>query len=83
MFCQRLVGWWLICRGSKLSIAPVWALVLLHMSAEAAGHTLKFASLCSSVRELLDLTNLVAAFDAYRSVPEAIAAMHQEEICSA
>jgi len=63
--------------------AGLGELVLLHMWAEAAGHTLKFASPCSSVRELLELTNLVAVFDAYRSVPEAIAAMHQEEICSA
>ena len=63
--------------------AGLGELVLLHMWAEAAGHTLKFASPCSSVRQLLELTNLVAVFDAYRSVPEAIAAMHQEEICSA
>ena len=63
--------------------AGLGELVLLHMWAEAAGHTLKFASPCSSVRELLELTNLVAVFDAYRSVPDAIAAMNQEEICSA
>jgi anti-sigma B factor antagonist len=63
--------------------AGLGELVLLHMWAEAAGHTLKFASPCSSVRELLELTNLVAVFDAYRSVPEAIAAMHHEEVCSA
>src|SRR6267154_2385088 len=56
--------------------AGLGELVLLHMWAEAAGHTLKFASPCSSVRELLELTNLVAVFDAYRSVPDAIAAMH-------
>ena len=62
--------------------AGLGELVLLHMWAEAAGHTLKFASPCSSVRELLELTNLVAVFDAYRSVPEAIA-MHHEEVCSA
>jgi hypothetical protein len=53
------------------------------MWAEAAGHSLKFASPCNSVHQLLELTNLVAVFDTYRSVPEAIAAMHQEQVCSA
>lgn len=63
--------------------AGLGELVLLHMWAEAAGHTLKFASPRRSVRQLLELTNLVAVFDAYRSVAEAMAAMYQEEVCSA
>jgi anti-sigma B factor antagonist len=63
--------------------AGLGELVLLHMWAEAAGYTLKFASPRHRVRQLLELTNLVAVFDAYRSVADAIAAMHHEEVCSA
>ena len=63
--------------------AGLGELVLLHMWSEAAGYTLKFASPRASVRRLLVLTNLVAVFDAYGSVAEALAAMHQEEVCSA
>jgi anti-sigma B factor antagonist len=63
--------------------AGLGELVLLHMWSEAAGYTLKFASPSASVRRLLVLTNLVAVFDAYGSVAEALAAMHQEEVCSA
>lgn len=63
--------------------AGLGELVLLHMWAEAAGHSLKFASPRSSVRRLLELTNLVAVFDAYGSVAEAMAAMQHEEVCSA
>lgn len=63
--------------------AGLGELVLLHMWAEAAGYTLKFASPRASVRRLLELTNLVAVFDAHGSVAEAIAAMHQEEVRSA
>jgi len=55
-------------------------LVLTHMWAEAAGYTLKFASPRKSVRHLFEITNLVAVFDVYASVPEAMAAMVQEEI---
>ncbi|MBI3477084.1 MAG: STAS domain-containing protein [Acidobacteria bacterium] len=57
--------------------------VLLHMWAEAAGYSLKFASPRQPVRRLLELTNLVAVFDAYGSVAEAMDAMLQEEVCSA
>jgi anti-sigma B factor antagonist len=63
--------------------AGLGELVLLHMWADAAGYALKFAGPRHSVRQLLELTNLVAVFDAYGSVAEAIAAMHQEEICTA
>jgi anti-anti-sigma factor len=58
-------------------------LVLTHMWAEAAGHTLKFACPGKSVRHLFEVTNLVSVFDVYTSVPEAIAAMVHEEIQSA
>jgi anti-sigma B factor antagonist len=58
-------------------------LVLTHMWAEAAGYSLKFASPRKSVRHLFEVTNLVSVFDVYGSVPEAIAAMVQEEMRSA
>jgi anti-sigma B factor antagonist len=58
-------------------------LVLTHMWAEAAGYTLKFASPKRTVRNLFEITNLVSVFDVYGSVPEAMAAMVQEEIHSA
>jgi anti-sigma B factor antagonist len=63
--------------------AGLGELVLLHMWAEAAGYALKFACPRKSVRRLLELTNLVAVFDAYASVAEAMAAMVQEQVCSA
>jgi anti-sigma B factor antagonist len=63
--------------------AGLGELVLLHMWAEAAGYSLKFASPRLPVRRLLELTNLVAVFDAYGSVAEAMAAIHHEEVCSA
>jgi anti-sigma B factor antagonist len=63
--------------------AGLGELVLLHMWAEAAGCVVKFASPRECVRRLLELTNLVAVFDAYPSVTEAIAAMHHEEVYSA
>ena len=63
--------------------AGLGELVLLHMWAEAAGYSMKFASPRVPVRRLLELTNLVAVFDAYGSVAEAMAAMQQEEVCSA
>jgi anti-anti-sigma factor len=58
-------------------------LVLTHMWAEAAGHTLKFACPSKSVRHLFEVTHLVSVFDVYASVPEAMTAMVQEEIHSA
>jgi anti-sigma B factor antagonist len=58
-------------------------LVLTHMWAEAAGYILKFASPTKSVRHLFEITNLASVFDVYASVPEAMAAMVQEEIQSA
>jgi anti-anti-sigma factor len=58
-------------------------LVLMHMWAEAAGYALKFASPRNSVRQLLELTNLSAVFDTHGSVAEALAAMYQEQVCSA
>ncbi len=63
--------------------AGLGELVLLHMWAEAAGYTLKFASPNRTVQHLLELTNLVSVFDVYSSVPEAVAAMHYEEVQSA
>jgi anti-sigma B factor antagonist len=63
--------------------AGLGELVLLHMWAEAAGYVLKFASPRNSVRHLLELTNLVAVFDAYGSVAEAMVAMNQEVVCTA
>jgi anti-anti-sigma factor len=58
-------------------------LVLTHLWAEAAGYSLKFASPRRSLRQLFEITNLVAVLDVYGSVPEAMAAMVQEEIHSA
>lgn len=63
--------------------AGLGELVLLHMWAEAAGYSLKFASPRNSVRRLLELTNLSAVFDAYGTVAEAMAATYDQEICSA
>ena|SRR6266850_8187157 len=63
--------------------AGLGELVLLHMWAEAAGYALKFACPRKSVRELLELTNLVSVFDTYDSVAEAMAALYDEEVCSA
>jgi anti-sigma B factor antagonist len=63
--------------------AGLGELVLLHMWAEAAGYGLKFAGPRKPVRQLLELTNLVSVFDAYESVAEAMAAMYEEEVCSA
>ena len=58
-------------------------LVLTYMWAEAAGYSLKFASPRKSVRHLFEVTNLASIFDVYASVPEAMAAMVQEEVHSA
>ena len=63
--------------------AGLGELVLLHMWAEAAGYGLKFASPSKSVRQLIELTNLVSVFDVYPSVADAMAAMYPEEVCSA
>jgi len=58
-------------------------LVLTHMWAEAAGFDLKFASPSDSIQRLFESTNLMLVFDVYSSVPEAMAAMHQEQVQSA
>ncbi len=58
-------------------------LVLTHMWAESAGYSLKFACPKRSLRQLFEITNLATVFDVYGSVPEAMAAMVQEEIHSA
>ncbi len=55
-------------------------LVVTHLWAESAGYTLKFACPKKPVRHLFEITNLVSVFDIYASVPEAMAAMYQEEI---
>jgi anti-anti-sigma factor len=58
-------------------------LVLTHMWAEAAGYTLRYASPQKALRQLFESTNLVSVFDVYGSVPEAMAAMVQEDVRSA
>jgi len=58
-------------------------LVLTHLWAEAAGYALKFACPNVSVQHVFEVTNLVSVFDVYASVPEAMAAMVQEEMHSA
>jgi anti-anti-sigma factor len=58
-------------------------LVLTHVWAEAAGYSLKFASPERSLRQLFEITNLISVFEVYGSVPEAMAAMVQEDIHSA
>lgn len=59
--------------------AGLGQLVLLHMWANAGGYTLKFAGAGKSVRQVLELANLVEVLDLYPSVPEAIAAMQPQE----
>ncbi len=63
--------------------AGLGELVLLHMWAEAAGYSLKFAGPRPQVRNLLELTHLASVFDIYDSVAEAAAATYNEEVCSA
>ena len=63
--------------------AGLGQLVLLHMWAEAAGHSLKFAGPRPSVRSLLELTNLTSVFDTYETVADAKAALGHEMLCSA
>ncbi len=58
-------------------------LVITHLWANAAGYALKFACPKKSVRHLFEITNLVSVLDVYASVPEAMAAMVQEEVQSA
>jgi anti-anti-sigma factor len=55
-------------------------LVLICMWADAAGYTMSFASPKKSLRHLFEIMNLASVFDVYGSVPEAMAAMVQEEI---
>ncbi len=62
--------------------AGLGELVLLHMWAEASGYILKFSGATESVRKMLELTNLIQVLDLYSSVPEAIAAMQEEEACT-
>lgn len=68
---------------SSIDSAGLGELVLLHMWADAAGYTLKFASPNKSVRALLELTNLISVFDVYGSVPEAAAAIRHEQLQTA
>lgn len=63
--------------------AGLGELVLLHMWADSSGYTLKFSGATKSVRKALELTNLVQVLDLYPSVREAIAAIGEEETCSA
>jgi anti-anti-sigma factor len=63
--------------------AGLGELVLTHLWAEAAGYVLKFACPRKSLRQLFEITNLISVFNVYGSVPEAMAAMLQDEIQSA
>ncbi len=67
----------------SLDTAALGELVLIHMWADAAGYTLKFASPSASVRTLFESTNLVSLFDLYSSVAEASVALSHEEVQSA
>lgn len=67
----------------NIDSAGLGELVLLHMWSEAAGYKLKIASPRKSIRHLLELTNLMSVFDTYASVPAAMAAMWDEENCTA
>jgi anti-sigma B factor antagonist len=72
-----------LAQVESVDSAGLGELVLLHMWAEAAGHSLKFAGPCSRVRSLLELTNLASVFDIHETVADATAAMCSEEVCSA
>src|SRR5215471_1127668 len=48
--------------------AGLGELVLLHMWAESSGYVLKFSSAKKSVREVLELTNLIEVLDLHASV---------------
>jgi anti-sigma B factor antagonist len=63
--------------------AALGELVLLHLWAEAAGYSLKFAGATRAVRELFAHTNLDSVLDLHPSVPEAIGTMHHEELVTA
>jgi len=63
--------------------AGLGELVLLHMWAEAAGFSLKFAGPRQPVQELFELTNLASVLDSYPTVADAVAAFTQEQLCSA
>jgi anti-sigma B factor antagonist len=65
----------------SMDSAGLGKLVLLHMWAGTAGYDLKFAGPRKSVKQLLELTNLLSVFDVHDSVADAVAAMH-EQACS-
>ncbi len=58
-------------------------LVLTHLWAKESGYTLKFAGAKKLIRELFETTRLESVLEVYSSVPEAIAAMVQEDAQSA
>jgi anti-anti-sigma factor len=60
--------------------ASLGEVVLTQMWADAAGYTLKFANPSPPVRQLFETTNIVSVFDVYTSVPEALAAMGEEDL---
>jgi anti-anti-sigma factor len=64
----------------SLDSAALGELVLTHMWAEAAGLTLKFACPSSSLRRLLESTNLISVLEVYASVAEAMSAIREEQI---
>jgi anti-sigma B factor antagonist len=67
----------------SIDSAGLGELALTHLWAEAAGFELKFAGPRKSILELFELTNLMSILDMYPSVPEAMAAIRQEEFRSA
>ena len=63
--------------------AGLGEMVFVHTWADAAGYALKFAAPRKSIRQLLELTNLISVFDVHESVIEAVAAVRDEEVFSA
>ena len=56
----------------RIDSAGLGELVLIRMSAEASGNSLKLAGLNAHVRHVLDITNLSAIFEIYDSLVEAL-----------
>jgi len=66
-----------------IDCAALGELVLLHMWAEAAGCSLRFAGATRSVLDLFESTSVDMVLDLHASVPEAIGTMVPEELQSA
>jgi len=63
-----------------LDSASLGKMVLMQMWADAAGYILKFANPSAPVRRLFETTNLVSVFNLYANIPEAVAAMVEEDL---